>query len=561
MNLRPLLFLLIGGIFLQSCGLFGIRLKLHNPNQPGRVPNFSREQVLLGEMTPLRSSYDVHYYDLSIDFNPEEELLTGTVYIFATATEDLDRLQIDLHPNFEITYLSLGDDGPPLQYTRKERAVFVELSLLKGSSFVLYVDYNGKPKKAKKAPWKGGFVWETDEQVNPWAGVACESDGASLWWPLKDHTADEPDSMRLHYTVSEELMAIGNGQLESKSTIDGKATYNWYVSYPINTYNVTVYIGKFKELKQPYTGVGGEEMVLTHYVLEPNYEAAQYHFEQVPDILYSFEQQFGTYPWYRDGFKLVESPYEGMEHQTAIAYGNGYENDLNEDTDYIILHETAHEWWGNSVTAEDLADVWIQEGFATYAEALYLEDQEGKGAYDSHLFFYRLSIKNKYPVVGVRDRRWFHFRKNMDVYTKGAWILHTLREQINDDDLFRDILKTFYETYQYQIVRSKDFVAVVNEKTGRDFQWFFDQYLYEHYVPELEYTITEEGELLYKWVKAVENFTKFRLFVESDPMPFVIEPTLELQRQPLPKNNSGEWNIRIPRNMLVIVRENDKLGE
>ncbi|MEL6533860.1 MAG: M1 family metallopeptidase [Bacteroidota bacterium] len=425
MRIRSIFLLLWVATCLQSCGLFGIRLNLHNPKQPGRVPNFSNEQILLGEMTELRNGYDVHYYDLSIDFDPEKEKLTGAVYIFATATQDLNRLQLDLHPNFEITRLSLGDDGPELPYTRKERAVFVDITQLKGSQFVLYVDYTGQPKKAKKAPWKGGFVWEKDEDGNPWVGVACESDGASLWWPLKDHTADEPDSIRLHYTVPKGLIAVGNGQLENSSEMGDRVTYDWYVSYPINTYNVTVYIGKYKKLTQDYTGIDGEEMTLIHYVLGPNYETAKRHFQQVPDILRNFEQQFGSYPWYRDGFKLVESPYAGMEHQTAIAYGNGYENDLNANTDYIILHETAHEWWGNSVTAEDLADVWLQEGFATYAEALYLEDMLGEDAYDSHLFLYRLTIKNKYPVVGVRDRRWFHFRKNQDVYTKGAWILHT----------------------------------------------------------------------------------------------------------------------------------------
>lgn len=523
------------------------------------MPNFDREAVLLGEMTPLRSAYDVHYYELAIDFDVEGKALTGEVELHATATADFERIQIDLHPNLEITHLVDAATGEALKYTREERAVYVSTGHEAGDSFVLKVGYTGKPFKAKNAPWEGGFVWEKDENKNPWIGVACESDGASLWWPLKDHTSDEPDSMRLHYTVPEGLTAVGNGQLEGNNTARGRTTWNWFVSYPINTYNVTVYVGKFKLLEQKYRGIEGREMIMTHYVLEENYEVAKGHFMQLPKILRSFEQNFGPYPWYDDGFKLVESPYAGMEHQTAIAYGNGYENDMEGDYDYIIVHETAHEWWGNSITAVDLAHVWLQEGFATYAEALFLEDVEGASAYQDHLNLYRLFIANKYPVVGPMDRRWFDSKKGQDVYMKGAWILHTLRRQINDDELFREIIQEFYLRNARQIVTSQDFIDLVNEKTERDFQWFFDQYLYQHWVPELEYAVSEEGTLYYKWVEAIPSFSQFRLFVEARPMPFLIKPTLELQSMELPQSRQGEWSFRLPSDQLIIIRENDKL--
>jgi len=316
-----------------------------------------------------------------------------------------------------------------------------------------------------------------------------------------------------------------------------------FISYPINTYNVSIYVGKFKLIEDEFTGISGKKLSISHYVLEKNYEKAKMHFKQLHPQLKLYEKRFGEYPWYNDGFKLIESPYEGMEHQTAIAYGNGYKNDADSVTDYIILHEAAHEWWGNSVTAKDLAHVWLQEGFATYAEALYFEEKDGIDAYRRHLNFYRIFIKNKYPVVVREGRRWFHFRQNADVYMKGAWILHSLRMQIDDDQVFFDILKSFAEKYRSKIVESNDFIELVNKKTGSDYNWFFDHYLYNNEVPTLTYAISVDGVFFYKWTNTKSNFNQLSLKIKSQKKAIVIVPTNEIQKLSLPVNKEGYWSM------------------
>lgn len=541
---------------MQSCGILGIHFKVHNPKKAGKLPKFSEESVLLGEMTDLRSCFDVHYYDLAANIHPDSKSLSGVVEIHAVAETDFDSLQIDLHPNFKIKKLMDPAENKEINYLRKERAVMMKHPQKKGNRFVLQVEYEGKPHVAKKAPWKGGFVWKKDKKGKPWIGVACESDGASIWWPLKDHTADEPDSVRMHYTVPEDLVAVGNGQFEGETTDGKQTTYHWFVSYPVNTYNITVYAGDFKNLQDTYKGINGEDLSLDYYVLDENYEKAKSHFKQVHPILKVYEEKFGEYPWYADGFKLVESPYAGMEHQTAIAYGNGYKNGSGSDVDYIILHEVAHEWWGNSITAKDLADVWLQEGFATYAEALYYEDTAGKAGYDRHLALYKIFIKNKYPVVGVKDRRWFHYKKSSDAYMKGAWILQTLRIQINDDPLFFDILKSFYQTYKYQLVESKDFIELVNEKTNSNYSWFFDQYLNKNLVPEFEYAYTEDGGFYYRWSNMSRDFTPFKIRMKTQDRVIELIPSDKTQLVMLPKDSYGSWNFQLPGDVLCAFKEN-----
>ena len=552
---RTHLITFVCSLLLVSCG---IHFRVHNPKKPGKVPEFSREQVLLGELTPYRSCFDVYYYDLSVEVRHGSRSLSGVVEIHARAVRDFDTLQLDLHPNLAITELVDKATGQAVNYQREERAIWVQNSRKKGETFVLSVAYGGKPYVAKRPPWKGGFVWDNDSEGNPWDGVACESDGASLWWPLKDHTSDEPDSMRLHYTVPKGLTAVGNGQLEDKTENDKTTTFHWFVSYPINTYNVTIYVGDFQVLEDQYQGINGKELKITHYVLPENYETAKKHFRQLKGMLDVFEDRFGPYPWYRDGFKLVESPYAGMEHQTAIAYGNGYKNDLNGNTDYIILHETAHEWWGNSITAKDLADVWLQEGFATYAEALYLEDRDGQEGYIQHLLFNRIFIKNKYPVVGVEDRRWFHFRKNSDVYMKGSWILHTLRGQIDEDEVFFDIIKTFATQYQYQIVETADFIRLVNEKTGKDYGWFFDQYLSQNQAPELEYAV-DDGKMYYRWANVNPEFDQLKLRLDLGRKKVLIRPSSKTKWIPVPNEEAVKMALKRETRVLFAIEENRAL--
>ena len=365
--------------------------------------------------------------------------------------------------------------------------------------------------------------------------------------------------MRLHYTVPKTLVAVGNGQLEKREESGDRASFHWFVSYPINTYNVTLYVGNFQLLEDAYTGINGQQLALNHYVLPENFQKAKTHFKQLHAILKVFERRFGEYPWYRDGFRLVESPYAGMEHQTAIAYGNGYKNDLDEDTDYILLHETAHEWWGNSITAKDLADVWIQEGFATYAEALYMEAMGGEIAYQEHLFLNRIFIKNKYPVVGVKDRRWFHHKKSSDAYVKGSWILHSLRNQIEDDTLFFDIIKSFYQTYQYQLVASQDFIELVNGKTGKDYGWFFQQYLYQRQAPELAWYLSKDGIFYYQWTNVIPEFDQFKVELRVLNAWIPLTPSNELQKVEIPMDADGFVETEVRADGLVALKEDKGL--
>ena len=546
-------------MIIQSCAIVGIHFQVHNPKRPGKMPKFAQDVVLLGEMTRYRDCFDVYYYDLSVNIDPSEKSLDGSVEIYATALTDIDTLQLDLHENFDITRLTEHEKGNEMTYKREERAVFIPVNLTRGERFCLKIDYIGKPLIAKKPPWKGGFVWKKDKEGKPWIGVACESEGASVWWPLKDHTSDEPDSMRMHFTVPRNLMAVSNGQLEGTVEQGSCTTFNWFVSSPINTYNVTVYAGDFRLISDEYTGINGQKLALDYYVLDRNYEKAKTHFKQVLPILKVYEEKFGEYPWYRDGFKLVESPYAGMEHQTAIAYGNKYKNDADPSTDYIILHEAAHEWWGNSVTARDFSDVWLQEGFATYAEALYFEEMSGEKGFNNHIFFIKIFIKNKYPLVGVKDRRWFHYRKSSDVYFKGAWILQTLRMQLNNDNLFFDIIRTFAEKYKYQLVESKDFIDLVNQKTNSDYNWFFDLYLYENCSPELEYNLVNPGRLYYRWNRVSPEFNKLTVRLQCNDKIFTLTPTDQVQRIDLQPDHYGNYNFMFYRDILFAVKRNNHL--
>lgn len=494
-------------ISFSSCALLGIHLKVHNARHAGKYPHFSASTKLLGnEDTKYRKCFDAKYYELNVTVNEKKKYLKGNATMLAVAVSDFDTIQMDLYKNMKInsvsvaTVNSFGEKDTKFittNYARKFGAIFIPLKEKAGELFKVRIEYEGKPAEAKKPPWDGGFVWKKDKEKNPWIGVACESEGASLWWPCKDVNNDEPDSVCIAITVPKNLVAVSNGQLRGKNESGDMATYNWFVSYPINLYDVTLYIGNFSLLHDEYAMPSGKILPVNHYVLTPNLEKAKTHLKQAKDQISFYEKTFGDYPWYRDGYKLVESPYEGMEHQSAIAYGNGYKNMKGENFDYIILHESAHEWWGNGVTASDFADVWLQEGFATYSEALYVESTQGKSAYLNYMLFYRIFIKNKWPVVGPVGDRYFYY-KNSDCYQKGAWTLHTLRSVINDDKIFFDILKSFQEKFRYKTVSSQDFIDVVNEKTNNDFGWFFKQYLHNRKSPVLEY-YWDGKSFFYRW--------------------------------------------------------------
>ncbi|MGB3619348.1 MAG: M1 family metallopeptidase, partial [Catalinimonas sp.] len=354
-----------------------------------------------------------------------------------------------------------------------------------------------------------GFVWRTDERDRPWVGVACEGTGASLWWPCKDHLSDEPDSMAISLTVPANLQAVANGQFRGRTLLDSGRTarHDWFVSYPINTYNVTLNVGDYVHFDDVYVGTSGDTLALDYYVLRGREERARAHFEQVKPMLATYERLFGPYPFWRDGYALVEADYWGMEHQGAIAYGNGFENLPRWDFDYIIVHESGHEYWGNSVSCGDHAEMWIHESFCTYSELLFVEERFGRAASVAYAREQtrQYAIANQEPMLGplgVNYTGW----DDADMYYKGAWMLHTLRGTVRDDSLWFGALRGLAERFRRQVVTSEQVVGYLSRALGRDLRPFFAQYLLRAEPPQLVYR-SEGAGVAYRWENAAPGFT------------------------------------------------------
>lgn len=518
------LFILI--LSITSCSLVGINVKRKAPMHAAKYPTFKQQDSLLGFLSPERDCFQPYYYELAVDFDIEEKSIFGSNSLFILSKTDFKTILLNLHEKMEV--YSIKYNGQTLKYRRKHTGLWIDFNevIKKGEHIVITISFGGKPLIAKRPPWEGGFVWKKDKEKRPWIGVACEKVGASLWWPLKDHLTSEPDSIKMSYTVPKGLVCVSNGKLLHQKESADKTCFTYKVSYPINTYNVTFYIGKFEHFSVSYNKE--KQQRLHFYVLDYNLEKAQDHFKQTKKVVQTFENLYGEYPYWNDDFKLVESPYEGMEHQTAIAYGNGYKNNFY-GIDYIILHETAHEWWGNAISIKDYADIWIHEGMATYSEALFFEETMGKETYINYLYYYSLLIKNKRPMVGPTEVNYWNY-KDSDPYVKGALMMHSLRISIGNDSVFFDVLKSFFTKYKHQTVTSKDFINMVNEKTGSDYSWFFNQYLYQHQPPKLEYYIevsdkTEEQKLYYKWTNVESDFVMPILVNYPDGSKVKIYPT------------------------------------
>jgi len=538
LKMKNYVLLVFSVVLVSSCSIFGINTKRSAPKKAGKYPVFTERDSLKGFLNENRSCFDVNYYNLDIEFDVDNKSIDGKVDIHFTAQRNLSLIQLDLYENMIISKVEF--EGHSLNYSRKYDAFFVtfdrEIKAKENVKVTVY--YNGQPQKAKKAPWDGGFVWKKDNSKKPWIGVACELDGASLWWPLKDHLSDESDSASMSFTVPQGLFCVSNGQLESRKLRgESKETFTWKVSNPINHYNITFYIGNYRTFQIPYEKDGITHQ-LTYYVLPQNVKTAKSHFRQTNDMLHFYEETFGDYQWFDDGYKLVESPFAGMEHQSAIAYGDKYKNNYS-GFDYIILHESAHEWWGNSVSVGDFADIWLHEGFATYSEALYVEEISGYKAYLNYLYTYSLYIKNKKPMVGPRDVKYWTY-KDSDPYMKGALTLHSLRSTINNDKVFFDILKTFHIENSRKIVTSNDFLKLVNLKTGQNYNWFFTQFLMNRKPPKFNYSLVYNQEkktivLYYKWVNVNSNF-KMPIDVYIGNKLTRIYPTNETKEVDLPVN-------------------------
>ena len=469
---------------------------------------FDRADSLRGSLNKFRDNFDVKYYELDLKVFPEKRSIRGSNLIYFQATENLKKIQLDLFSNLAINKVTYEDQK--LSFEREGDAFWVNFpeEIKKNALINLKVYYQGQPIIAKNPPWDGGFVWAKDSANQHWIGVSCQGLGASAWWPNKDHLSDEPDSMRIICEVPEPLICVSNGQFVKKTKKNGSFNqYEWLVTYPINNYNVTLNIADYAHISDRYINNEGQQLPLNYYVLKSNEEKATSHFEQVKPMLRIFEHYFGRYPYWDDGYKLVETPYWGMEHQSAIAYGNNYEN--NEfGFDFIIIHESGHEYWGNSITTWDLGEMWIHESFTTYMEALFVEYRDGYQRSIDYLLMQKPMIKNNMAVMqptGVN----FNYWNDADMYYKGSWMLHSIRNVIDDDEKWFQLLYDLYQEHKHSIVTADDIISFMNVNTEHNLKPIFDQYLKHLKPPKLRYHLIEEDNeltLKYRWISPVADF-------------------------------------------------------
>lgn len=493
-------FLLILIVHLQACS--------QTPSKQDSLKNaFTKADTLRGKLTPLRTCYDVTFYNLSVKIDIANKTLSGSNIFYFKVVKPFNTCQIDLFANMQIEKILYHNK--PIRYKREHNAVYLyfPVELQAGSIDSFHVIYKGRPREAVRAPWDGGFVWRKDNDGNPWVGVACEGIGASLWWPLKDHLSDEPDSQAISIEIADKnLSAVSNGRLRSIDELPNSRRFNWFVRYPINSYNVTLNIGNYAHFSDTYNSLDGR-LTLDYYVLAYNEQKAKKHFQQAKSMLQCFEKYFGPYPFMMDGYKLVETDYWGMEHQSCVAYGNNYQN--NEwGFDYIIVHESGHEWFGNSISVQDHAEMWIHEAFTTYTEAVFVECTQGYDKMIQYMLAQKFNILNKEPIIGPLDvnyDRWL----GADMYFKGAWFLHTLRSIVNDDKLWFETIKSFALSFKYRTTNTQQVINFFNTHLKQDLTHVFDQYLRYPQPPIFVYKITpkDEGfELTYSWKTNVKPF-------------------------------------------------------
>lgn len=473
---------------------------------------YTRLDSLRGSITPERAWWDLTYYHLAISVNPDKKTIEGTNRVDYKVLSEHQIIQIDLQEPMKL--IGASQDGKSLEFTNEGPAHFITLERKQNVGEVnsLMLAYKGIPTEAANAPWDGGITWAKDDNGSDFVASSCQGIGASLWWPCKDHMYDEVDSMLMSITVPKHLMDVSNGRPRGvDENKDGTKTYHWFVSNPINNYGVNINIGDYVHFGETYAGEKGE-LDMDYYVLKDNLKKAKKHFKLAPKTLEALEYWFGPYPFYEDGYKLVEAPYLGMEHQSSVTYGNGYQygyrgTDLSGTGwglkwDYIITHETGHEWFANNITYKDMADMWIHESFTCYSEGLYTEYFFGKEAGAEYIRGQRAGISNTRPLIGDYE---VNSEEHGNVYSKGANILHTLRQAINNDDKWRGILRGLNETFFHQTVTTQQIEEYISEQAGRNFQYVFDQYLRNPSLPVFEYVI-RDGQIGYRWSGVVGGF-------------------------------------------------------
>lgn len=473
---------------------------------------FTHQDTLRGTIAEERAWWDLTYYHLSVKVNIEEKSISGINLIQYKVLTANQTLQIELQEPLKIS--KIVQNEKELKFKKDGYSYFIDLDSPQkvGAINELEVYYNGIPQESKNPPWSGGLTWKKDGNGNDWIVTTCQGDGASLWWPNKDHAYDEPDSMLISITIPEHLTDVSNGRLRRETTNnDGTKTFNWFVSNPINNYGVNMNIGDYVHFSEKYKGLKGD-LDCNYYVLRDNLDKAKAQFEEVPRMLKAFEYWFGAYPFYEDGYKLVEVPYAGMEHQSSVTYGNGFKNgyggrDVSGSGwgmkfDFIIVHESGHEWFANNITHKDVADMWIHESFTSYSENLFVDYHYGTPACNEYVQGIRKNILNDKPIIGTYN---VHQEGSSDMYYKGANMLHTLRQIINDDKLWRSILVGLNKEFYHQTVDTKQIEGYISKKANIDLTAFFNQYLRTNKVPVLEWR-KNKGEIEFRFTNVVENF-------------------------------------------------------
>lgn len=534
--------------------IFLLTISIHSFSQK---KEFTHADTLRGSITPERAWWDLSYYHLNVRPNEKDSTLSGSTLIAYKVIKPHQIIQVDLQEPLLIT--KVVQDGESLSFRRDGNAFFITLKKKQetGKAEAIEVFYAGRPRLAKRPPWDGGVQWVPDGKGNTIISTSCQGLGASVWWPCKDHMYDEPDSMLISITVPKKLMDVSNGVLRSVvENSDDSHTFNWFVKNPINNYGVNMNVANYVSWKETFKGERGD-LQLSYYVLPQNLEAAKEQFKQAPSMLKAFEHWFGPYPFYEDGYKLVEVPYLGMEHQSSVTYGNDYKmgyrgRDLSNTGwglkwDFIIIHESGHEWFANNITYKDVADMWVHESFTNYSENLYTEYYFGKQAGADYVIGTRELIANDIPIIGIYG---VNQEGSKDMYYKGGNMLHTIRQVINDDEKWRQILRGLNKTFYHQTVDGSQIEHYISEHAGKDLSKVFDQYLRDVRIPVLEYAFGNKG-LRYRWLNTVENFSMpVKVKLASGKEEF-LHPTNDWKTLKV----KGEKSLTVDRNFYVESKE------
>jgi len=516
---------------------------------------YTHQDTLRGSITPERAWWDVTYYNLFVAPDYATKTISGSNRITYKITGQPagTAMQIDLQEPMQIDSILYGKERTALNYTRNGNVFLVSFpSGYPNGKTLDSIDifYSGKPREAVNPPWDGGWIWKKDAKGRPWMSVACQGLGASVWYPCKDHQSEEPDNgASLTISIPDSLSAIGNGVLKGKRSMgNGVSEWSWAVSNPINSYNIIPYIGAYVNWDETYAGLKGD-LHCSYWVLDYNLDKSKMQFgRDVKAMLKCFESWFGPYPFYEDSYKLVESPHLGMEHQSAVAYGNQYKNgylgmDLSgsgwgRNWDYIIVHESGHEWFANNITTRDMADMWVHEGFTTYSEVLFVECQYGEKAADEYCQGLRRGIQNDKPVIGPYG---VNKEGSGDMYSKGANMIHTIREIMNDDELFKSILQGLNRDFYHKVVDSKEVEAYISKKSGKDVSAVFNQYLRSTRIPVFEYKI-EGTKLAYRWTDCNKGFNMpLKVFVKGKEI--WIKPGEEWQSTKIKELSEKDFSV------------------